>query len=368
MPANKGTRLLEATPSLVKRGLVNREESGTSGALFTIHRALQHTLLLKLDAGSEANRTNLFDQACTIVHHILPETSPTQTPNESLWPQLQQAVPHALRLCRIFTGSSQAGYPGQFRLARMFYDAGFHTWEQWNPRTENGIMFLNTAEQILNQLGADAHDDLRAQIFSTHAMILDQVGISNRTKAAEKRQKAMAIRKRMYDAELRQHAQDPAHVIDHTTELLYYNQVNDRGITILQSNNFTEAGRLFEECYIKYQEWGTEDQIPFEFGKYYHNMSFVFVYKGEYSKALRLAKQGCDLTEKKGRSARYWWFRYDLACIELQAGLLHEAMASHLEVLENRKKVCGPESEKTIQSHYAVGAMYHHLGKPKLAE
>ena len=361
-------RLLEMTPNLVKRGLVQREENESGAASFTIHRTLQHALLLKLDEGDLSQRNQVFEQACGMVRHVLPETSPTQTPNEKLWPQLERAVPHVLRLCHVFTSPSRNKLPGSFRLARMFYDAGFHTWEQWNPMTQVGIMLLSTAERILQGLNYHTDGKLQANIHSTMAMFLDQVGISKRIAVIERRKKAMHIRKKVFDLEVTKHKLDPMRPIDPDSELLYYNAVNNEGRSFLQSNSFREAGQVFSQCYKKYLEWGDETKIPFEYGKYYHNMSYVYMYEGNYVEALRLATLGVNLTERKGRSGRYWWFRYDLACIELQSGNLPRALASHLEILQNRKKVCGPDSEMTIESDYTVGAMYHHLRNLSLAE
>lgn len=355
------------TPDLVKRSLVHRERDSNGDPVFTIHRALQHTLLVKLDE-DPTRRVEIFNQVHTIVRQFLPETSPTQTPDEKLWPQLEKAVPHALRLCRIYMSPSQNRLPGSIQLARLFYDAGFHTWEQWNPTTKDGIIFLETAETILRDSNYDIEGKLYADIHSIMSMLLDQIGISQRTAVVTRRTKATAIRKKVLDLEIEKHRLDPAALVDPVTELLYYNAVNDEGRSCLQSNLFEEAGKAFELCYGKYREWGDEETIPFEYAKYYHNMSYVHMYQGNYAEALRLATLGVKITERKGRSGRYWWFKYDLACIELQSGNLPLALASHLEILEAREKICGPASEMTIESDYTVGAMYHHLGKLELAE
>lgn len=47
----------------------------------------------------------------------------------------------------------------------------------------------------------------------------------------------------------------------------------------------------------------------------------------------------------------------------LQAGYLDAALNRHLEVLTGRETVCGKTEEMTLQSLYAVGAMYYHLGR-----
>jgi hypothetical protein len=52
-------------------------------------------------------------------------------------------------------------------------------------------------------------------------------------------------------------------------EHFFYNSVNDLAISYLQQDYFAEAGEMFDLCFGKYHEWGNQDEMPYEYGKYY---------------------------------------------------------------------------------------------------
>ncbi len=192
------------------------------------------------------------------------------------------------------------------------------------------------------------------------SLLLDLLGPTKRRESLKRRQEVRKIRE---------------HNLQHSTpeggdgrskselEHLFYNSVNDLALSYLQNDNFTEAGELFDLCLAKYPEWGTEQTIPYEYAKYYHNMALVRMYQGRYNEAISMSEKGISIKERTdGKdNSRYWWFLYDLACIMSQAGQTELALKRHLEVLANRRRVCGAAQEVTLQSLYTVGATYFHL-------
>jgi hypothetical protein len=44
---------------------------------------------------------------------------------------------------------------------------------------------------------------------------------------------------------------------------------------LMQEESFDESEEYINKCLKKYQEWGTEEEIPFEYLKYNHIISYI---------------------------------------------------------------------------------------------
>jgi hypothetical protein len=350
------TSFLEMTRALVKRGLIgfNIDEGGD---FFTMH-----SVLLRLDK-SEQVRNHIFQHCLDMVRRQLPKASPKQIPDASLWPQYESSVPHVISLCNAYRRS----YPsitGSFEFAEMLYDAGFYMWGRWQMWTE-GLHLLRTAESILDQREYDAQGKLRADIHSIIGILLDAFGISTRAENLRRRYDALAIRRHILKHEDQSGSQVGSKSF---SEHLMYNASNDLALALLDGNDFRAAEKQVEICYAKYQQWGTEEEIPFEYMKYHHNIGIIRMYQGHYKEALWHMNRSCTLWENfDGRSAVYWSSKFSYANILLQAGQLTAALQVHIETLEGREHTCGNYDPWTLESCYAVGAMYDHTGDLKQA-
>lgn len=87
-------------------------------------------------------------------------------------------------------------------------------------------------------------------------------------------------------------------------------------------------------------------------------MAFIRMYQGNYNEALELGQLGVQYMDETGNEALMLRFKFDLACIHLQSGMVDKAFELHKEVLEKRIVVCGKVNEGTLQSYYAVGALH----------
>ncbi|KAI1845653.1 hypothetical protein JX266_008264 [Neoarthrinium moseri] len=348
--------LLYMGRSLSRRCLVDIEDN-----VYSIHRSLQLALRMALDH-NPLTREMIFRHALRIVARASPGTNPLQIPNPKNWRQFEQSNPHALTMCQAFLQSDPPIEPS-LQLAETLYYAGFHTWERWNYVTRDGTALLETAEKILDRLEYDIDGKLRADISCILSLLLDAVGLSNRTEAFERLRRVREIRKIQLKRSQRLGLCD-------NSEHLYYNSVNDFALSKLQHDDFHEAEKLFSECFDQYKRWGTEEEQPFEYAKYYHNMALVRMYQERYEEAIDLSKRGIEIKARhNGKdNSRYWWCQYDIACIMTQAGQLDAGLELHLEVLKNRQRICGALHGLTVQSIYSVGAMYHHLGQLEKAE
>jgi hypothetical protein len=342
---------------LTKRCLVDFEED-ENGARFSIHRSLQLALRRKLN-DEPSLRTEAYGHALSIVRRASPYASKFQVPDSKQWPRFRRSNPHALSLCNAYIDADPPLAPSE-ALARVFYDAGFHHWETWTPILRHGTLMLDTAEKILDELAIDQDARLRADIACIWAFLVDY-DLSRRGESLQRRVKIRDTRAKILKRTMQDENATAQTKVD--DEKMYYNAVNDLGLSHLQHDNFREAGVVFDECYIKYQKWGTVDTEPFEFGKYYHNMAFVRVYEGKFDDAVTLIDQGIALKLQTFGldNSRYWWWQYDRACIDLQAGKLDAALQRHLEILDNRRRICGSSDDATLQSLYSVGAVHHHM-------
>jgi tetratricopeptide (TPR) repeat protein len=331
---------------LINRRLITvsyREEKLCLG----IHRLLQQKVLSGL---GESKRQEVFHQALLLVRKRYPTASTQQIPDSSKWQDCKDYEPHVLSLYRTF--EKIKGIPPTIDLAKLMYDAGFHTWER-QGNAYDGLDLLKTSEKILDDINYDKNGRLRPDIYAMRGAFCDRIGISKRKEGLEHRQRALAIRKTIVE-------QRPD---DNESELLRNNAASDLGISLLQINDYEEAGKLFASCYIKYREWGSEEDLPFEYFKHYSNTGSVRMYQGRFNEALEMLWRAVALSEKKGgKDWMYWKGVYLVACCLLQSGDLPAALDLHSKVLEARTKAYGRLAESSLHSCYAVGAMHDHMG------
>ncbi|KAN0098390.1 hypothetical protein V8E51_014053 [Hyaloscypha variabilis] len=58
------------------------------------------------------------------------------------------------------------------------------------------------------------------------------------------------------------------------------------------SNKYQEAEPIYQECYVKYQAWGMEEETPFEYAKLSHHKVFCRIYHKDFDGAIKLAERG----------------------------------------------------------------------------
>jgi hypothetical protein len=95
------------------------------------------------------------------------------------------------------------------------------------------------------------------------------------------------------------------------------------------------------------------------------------MYHKDFESARKLAERAVDLvSHQPGLPQLRMRFRFDLACIILQSGNIEESLEIQEQILKVRLVLQG--NSKTnyfiLQSYYAVGALYAHLGKWEEAE
>ncbi|KAH7333289.1 hypothetical protein BKA65DRAFT_538964 [Rhexocercosporidium sp. MPI-PUGE-AT-0058] len=269
----------------------------------------------------------VFDKVYCLVRKENPPSSPIQAPEPLKWRTCKIYLPHVLSLWHAFTSPPSPLKP-MLELATLFYDAGFHAWER-QVNIADGIGYLETAEAMLNDMGVDENVKMRADIHCILAMSFESHGPRKDMAILNRRTEAMRIRTLIHKADL-----------SRESDVLLTNSRNDYGLSLLGSYCFDEAGRIFEACYERYCCWGSEEQIPFEYAKYYTHTARVKMW--HFQDAIRLCCRGVELLEQAvGHTWTPFLSQFILDYILLQSGDLQGALDLHLQVFTARKKICG---------------------------
>lgn len=227
--------------------------------------------------------------------------------------------------------------------------------------TAEGLDLLVSAEAILKQLNCD-EAMLKANIHVIIALLLQDQGSAYFSESKERISKALEIRETF-------RRNTPKERYTKNDDILLHNAKSDYGCVLLQYNRYQEAESIFAQCLVKYREWGEDKEIPYEHAKYNHHMAFCQMAKGNFAEAVKLAERGVHfvtLATGKGASCNTW--KFDMACVVLQSGDLDRALQVHKDVLSARLEHHGKSSFLTLQSYYAVGAIYAYLEDHAAAE
>jgi len=180
------------------------------------------------------------------------------------------------------------------------------------------------------------------------------MGYAQRALAARRLEQAWEIRKAMYE-------QNP--VVGGNEDVLSQNAANDFCICLMNQYRFAEAKHMLRGCRDRYRLWGTKDENPFEYSKFYGNYTVVLLWEGRFEEAIDSCHKCLTLTERfGGKKSQYYRRLFLLGCIYLQVGDMQKALDTHLDALRQRMALQGVYHENTIMSMYAVGAIFHYLG------
>ncbi|KAH8678133.1 hypothetical protein BX600DRAFT_507102 [Xylariales sp. PMI_506] len=340
-------RFRRTISQLSSRKLIAVSNDKDGQDVYKMHRLLQQKILADL-AGPKFSE--YFKSVFHLIRENLPEASAIQVPEPQKWAKHKTVMPHVVSLLRNYRRGPWI--KPSLDLAQLFYDAGFHAWEQ-QTTVHHGKSFLLAAEAMLDEISYDRDAKLRADI---HAIIADWCNslLDERDEALRRAEMALDIRRKIYD--------QCAEPKDRAKDMLYRNATNDLALILLNQNKFMETIPLYESCLKQYRIWGTEAVLPFEYAKYYVNHGAVKMWRGEYTEAIRSLEKALALLEQHSTETwHYWKYKFFLGCVMLQSGSIQDAKAVHLQALDSRVRLFGRYDEGSISSTYAVGAMYHHL-------
>jgi tetratricopeptide (TPR) repeat protein len=332
----------------------NQEERVT----FSIHQLLQQRLLQDLDE-NEKEREEIFNLALELIRERLPRWS-IDTPDSFKWTLFKEYMPHVLTILRIFDKQFPVIKPS-VRLAEFFRDGGVHLRQR--GIIFEGLRLLNSAEAILDRLAAEEYR-LRVDIHIATVLSIQEFGITHRAESQDRFRRILIIRERLAEAAA------PG-TLTKEDDMELWKARADYGTALLQFNNYKAAEPIYRQCHEKYQEWGTEDDIAFEYGKLYHHLAFCRLYHKDFQSALRLSEKAIELISRQTKQPQLTLgYKFDLACMILQHGDIEKSLRMQQQILKLRLNLQGKGRTNyfTLQSYYAIGALYTFLGKLDEAE
>jgi tetratricopeptide (TPR) repeat protein len=332
---------------------VRTKEDGTES--YSIHRLLQQKIVL--DSGEQLKFDSALRKATRLVKKRFPESPAIQAPAPDNFEKCARYMPHVYSLLRAFIDAEEQ-FPKFERvkeLAELFYDVGFYIWDR-RATEYDGLAFLGAAERILDHVKEDENGELRADIHCISGLLRINMGCQQRDESLRRLQLARGIREHIYQ-------KDPT---DNNNDILLQNAACDYGILLINKYEYKEAECIFLDCLSRYRIWGSEEDVPFEYSKYYYNTGVVRMWQGDIDEAIRLVHRSVELLKAhNGEEGQYWDNYFMLACLYLQAGTtqsMQKALDLHLLICNAKLDLLGRHSSSTILSTYAVGAMYSHMG------
>ena len=337
-------RMRRIRKSLTQRRLVDESEGNIS-----MHRSLQRGIRERLSQDKGQQQT-VFEQAVALVREVFPRPNNLQQPTPDKWSECQKLLPHLHALHDVYHASNQ-NITGSLEFAQLLLDAGMDQFEQ--GIIHEGLLLLDTAEKVLDAStepsSSEEHQVMQANIHAMIAIMYDDVGISKREEGWKRREAALRIRQRTFEMSNRQSRKD---------EMLVANSWMEYAISLLHYHRYTDAEPIINKCLAKFQEWGSEDEIPFEYAKYYNKIALVRMYQGRFEIAIECAWKGMQLMSSTGYSMFMSRFKFDMACIILQSGDLDRALNIYEEIHRQRIETVGPANPLSLHSMYAIGAIH----------
>jgi tetratricopeptide (TPR) repeat protein len=319
---------------------------------YRIHRLLQQKI--QIDIAAQLKFDSAMRKATRLVRKRFPEAPAIQAPAPHNYRMCQEYMPHAFSLLRTYNDAQEHWplFEKTKELADLFYDAGFYVWDR-QATEQDGLAFLDAAEAILDALNIDQFSERRADIHCMSGLLRNTMGCQQRDESLWRLKLALNIRQHAYDT----------YEYSRTRDVLLQNAATDYGILLLNKYDFVGAEAIFERCLERYRAWGTEEEIPFEYSKYYYNMGIVRMWQERVDESIAFLQRSVDLAEAAfGREGQYWDNLFMLACFIRHTGDAQKALDMHLQILKARLDQFGKHSKSTILSTYAVGVMYASIG------
>ncbi len=219
------------------RRLISIRQKNSDHPVYGIHRLLQQKILMDL---TSLRFDEAFEQSFCLVRKCYPRASAIQVPEPEKWPDCEKNMPHVYSLWRNYKDLSRI--KPSFELAQLFYDAGFHIWER-QTTAYNGLLFLDTANEMLDRIDYNPNHKLRADIYSIMAQCYDALGVRSKDQCIALCENALRIRQEIYDA-------DPADEVNNT-DVLLQNATTDMITCFLNKYMCEKAAEVAKSCHVR---------------------------------------------------------------------------------------------------------------------
>jgi hypothetical protein len=347
-------RLTAMVADLKLRQLVQREPSGPNGPFLSLHRSLQLSILHMLSQQPKT-RLRILRQALNLIRKQLPPPSTTQGFEHSMFAKYKIYVP---QLISLHTHSlwPEPRIELDFDFAKITIDIGTYLWRagQFNECDS----MLKTAEEILIRTKLPDDHVLFSDIDDILGVICDRSGALYRDEGLRRRLRAVAIREKVF-------ATIPPDQVTLQDKIRLYNAHANLACTHIHNENFDEADRLMEECLKQYLTWGTEDDLPFEYSKYYHHSGVAILAKGRVKEALIRVGKSVELQERDPSPLKLLGIAYKCrhAIILYYAGEVDKSIAMLEECIARFKLAAGNTNTQTLDTYLLLAGILMQKGE-----
>ncbi|KAK1640061.1 hypothetical protein BDP81DRAFT_311482 [Colletotrichum phormii] len=327
------------------------EKTQDNKKMYIVHRSVQMRISRELHKKTR-QAEELFKLTVELVRRRLPRPS-LEFPDQQKWSHFKEYLPHVATLQKIYADQGTVIALTPFiELAELFKDGGVFLWQRF--LRNDAMRLLLAAERILDQLETN-HDELRAEIHVTMNLLLQYLGISRRKEISERSKKIL---------EFNQNRARQLEALGKLTDVDRIRVINafaDYANSLLQGNDFKAADSIYRDCHERLLTITSEESDPFSFAKLAHHMAYCSMYRHDFEEAIQLSEKAVRLMQVFGNKLLVLRFQFDLACIILQSGDLQGSLDQHEIILAERIRLQGKDSYFTLQSQYAVGALYSYL-------
>ena len=324
-----------------------------------VDKSLQLAILLKLSRDS-SERQAAFGRVVNILREFFLRPNHLQQAGISSWTITLKIIPHLLQLLAVHNWT-------QFRVqpflpfVELLVDVS-HSHMVHHGFVAEAKAFLKSAEETLYVIKIPMGDAIYTDIFTLMGLCSDMSGISSRAQGHKTRQKYLQICERGLAA-------IPAEQRTTHHEVKLVRAKMSEACSHQHFNNFQQVAKVCNEYYLKKQDWKPEFCRAHDYAEYLNHMAYVYLYNGEFEKAIAKAKQGYDLIVKESSdvliAARH---QFSWATIMFQSGQYNTAIKEHEQILDLRIQHCGECRFPTLQSLLNIGIMHYLIREHSVAE
>ena len=157
---------------------------------------------------------------------------------------------------------------------------GTYMWHAGN--FPEGQEALKTAVTIMDNNELEDNHALRANAYEMLGIMSSFEGVSERRHSMDLRYKALEARKLSYDS-------IPLNKVTKDDEIKRWTVESDVAYGLVQQEDFESAAEIMERCLKKYQEWGPEEEYPYQYSQYYQILGVCQMAAGKPQNQLRLS-------------------------------------------------------------------------------